>query len=90
VLGAARPTGGIVTDNVSNTEARHNLPEQLTSFIGRQVESAEVMAMIAKHRLVTLAGTGGVGKTRLAVRGGTSTRDTPDAYCAARIWQRDR
>ncbi len=48
--------------------ARTNLPEPLTSFVGRERELAELRAMLAKDRLVTLTGTGGVGKTRLAMR----------------------
>jgi predicted ATPase len=47
---------------------RHNLPAQLTSFIGRQVELAEVKQAVAGHRLVTLNGPGGTGKTRLALQ----------------------
>ena len=44
---------------------RSNLPVQLTSFVGRQKELAEVATLIERHRLVTLIGTGGTGKTRL-------------------------
>jgi predicted ATPase/DNA-binding SARP family transcriptional activator len=46
---------------------RHNLPLQLTSFVGRQREMAEVRQLLAASRLVTLTGAGGSGKTRLAV-----------------------
>ena len=46
---------------------RHNLPVALSSFIGRDQEQAKVVALLATHRLVTLTGTGGVGKTRLAL-----------------------
>src|ERR1700720_3002740 len=45
----------------------HNLPAQLTSFIGRHSEMAEVGQSLRDHRLVTLAGAGGAGKTRLAI-----------------------
>jgi predicted ATPase len=45
-----------------------NLPEQATSFVGRQTEVAELIDVVGGHRLVTLTGTGGVGKTRLAVQ----------------------
>ncbi|MGH2352716.1 MAG: ATP-binding protein, partial [Chloroflexota bacterium] len=44
-----------------------NLPYDPTSFIGREHETAEVRRLLDAHRLVTLAGPGGVGKTRLAV-----------------------
>ena len=47
------------------TQAISNLPEQLTSFIGRAHELAELGAHVERHRLVTLIGTGGAGKTRL-------------------------
>jgi predicted ATPase/class 3 adenylate cyclase len=45
----------------------HNLPVQLTSFIGREVEMAEVKRLLETARLLTLTGTGGCGKTRLAL-----------------------
>jgi predicted ATPase/class 3 adenylate cyclase len=45
-----------------------NLPEQVTSFVGRQREVAELIGLVGAHRLVTLTGPGGVGKTRLAVQ----------------------
>ncbi|MBI5035157.1 MAG: AAA family ATPase [Chloroflexi bacterium] len=45
-----------------------NLPVPLTSFIGREKEIAAIMRLLNKHRLVTLTGPGGVGKTRLAIQ----------------------
>jgi predicted ATPase/DNA-binding SARP family transcriptional activator len=45
----------------------HSLPFQLTSFIGRENEIAELQHQLATHRLVTLTGAGGCGKTRLAL-----------------------
>jgi predicted ATPase len=44
------------------------LPPQATGFVGRQAEIAQVGVALTQSRLVTIAGTGGVGKTRLAVR----------------------
>ncbi len=54
------------------SEALHNLPQQLSSFIGRYREVIELKKLIIqdKLRLVTLVGTGGSGKTRLALRVG--------------------
>jgi predicted ATPase/DNA-binding SARP family transcriptional activator len=46
----------------------HNLPLQLTRFVGREREMAEVNRLFASSHLVTLTGTGGGGKTRLALR----------------------
>jgi predicted ATPase/DNA-binding CsgD family transcriptional regulator len=45
-----------------------NLPAQVSSFIGREVELAEVRALVAGSRLVTLTGAGGAGKTRLGLQ----------------------
>ncbi|MEV4200296.1 adenylate/guanylate cyclase domain-containing protein [Micromonospora globbae] len=45
----------------------HNLPTQVTSFIGRETERAELRRLVEEHRLVTVLGAGGAGKTRLAV-----------------------
>jgi predicted ATPase/DNA-binding NarL/FixJ family response regulator len=47
--------------------ARHNLPLRLTSFVGREREIAEVVVSLGTHRLVTLVGAPGVGKTRLSL-----------------------
>src|SRR6516225_4212889 len=45
----------------------HNFPVQLASFVGREAEMHEVRRLLADHRLVTLTGAGGAGKTRLGV-----------------------
>ena len=47
---------------------RDNLPSELTSFVGRRQALADIRKLLASSRLVSLIGTGGVGKTRLAVR----------------------
>ncbi len=46
----------------------HNLPLQLTSFIGREQEIQQVKELLAGTRLLTVTGVGGAGKTRLAVQ----------------------
>src|SRR5438132_9667297 len=45
----------------------HNLPLQLTSFVGRKREMADVKRLLGTARLLTLTGAGGAGKTRLAL-----------------------
>jgi predicted ATPase/class 3 adenylate cyclase len=45
-----------------------NLPVQLTSFVGRRAELDSVVELSTSHRVVTLTGVGGVGKTRLALQ----------------------
>ena len=47
-------------------EDTHNLPVQLTSFVGREDEKKVLINILGSNRLVTLAGSGGCGKTRLA------------------------
>ncbi|HLY57176.1 MAG TPA: adenylate/guanylate cyclase domain-containing protein, partial [Stellaceae bacterium] len=49
---------------------RHNLPEHPSSFIGREAEAQEVGELVAHHQIVTLVGTGGLGKTRLSLKVG--------------------
>lgn len=50
------------------TAGSSNLPRDLSSFVGRAVEVADIRELVARSRLVTLVGPGGVGKTRLALR----------------------
>jgi predicted ATPase/DNA-binding CsgD family transcriptional regulator len=49
-------------------ERRRSLPAELSSFVGRRSELAEVGRMLTRSRLVTVTGFGGVGKSRLALR----------------------
>ncbi|MBV8264107.1 MAG: AAA family ATPase [Candidatus Eremiobacteraeota bacterium] len=53
----------------------NNLPQQLTSLVGRDREITEIRALVDKHRLVTLSGSGGVGKTRCALQAGAEALD---------------
>ncbi len=48
--------------------ARHNLPVQLTSFVGREKELAEVKHLLQETHILTLTGPGGTGKTRLSLQ----------------------
>jgi predicted ATPase len=52
----------------SQEPAFHNLPNLLSSFVGRDREVAEVARLLQTTRLVTLTGAGGVGKTRIALQ----------------------
>jgi predicted ATPase len=47
--------------------SRQGLPTPLTEILGRDAEVADVASLLVTHRLVTLSGPGGVGKTRLAI-----------------------
>jgi predicted ATPase/class 3 adenylate cyclase len=58
---------------------RQNLPVQLTSFVGREDDRAKVRELIDQHRVVTLTGSGGCGKTRLAIQvGADALEQFPD------------
>jgi predicted ATPase/class 3 adenylate cyclase len=57
----------------------NNLPPQLTSFVGRKKEIADVITLLARGRLVTLVGPGGTGKTRLSIQSAGEMMDNyPD------------
>ena len=56
---------------------RTNLPEPLTSFIGRERELVEIKRLLPGKRLLTLVGVGGIGKTRLALQ---MAAEVMDAY----------
>ncbi|MFC5729335.1 MULTISPECIES: ATP-binding protein [Nocardioides] len=49
-------------------DASSSLPAELTAFVGRRHDRAEVRRLLSESRLVTLTGLGGVGKTRLALQ----------------------
>ena len=55
-----------------------NLPLALTSFVGREPEIAEIAGLVGAHRMVTVAGTGGVGKTQIALHVGAALSDAAD------------
>src|SRR5689334_17784765 len=56
-----------VAPAIRTTERRGNLPASATSFVGREADVARVVELLGGHRLVTLIGPPGVGKTRLAL-----------------------
>jgi predicted ATPase/DNA-binding SARP family transcriptional activator len=66
--GEIKPAQGVKP--AETNPPKHNLPSQLSSFIGREKEQTEIMNLLAKNRLVTLIGTGGIGKTSLALQVG--------------------
>jgi len=64
----------------------NNLPIQPTSFRGREQDLEEVKRLLERHRVLTLVGSGGVGKTRLAVQVGADLLDRfPDGVWLADI-----
>jgi predicted ATPase/class 3 adenylate cyclase len=63
----------------SLNELPNNLPQQLKSFVGRETEIAEITSLLDRHRLVTLVGSAGVGKTRTSLQVAANLLDgSPD------------
>lgn len=54
---------------------RHNLPAEHSSFVGRQSEASELAELLSHHRLVSVVGPGGAGKTRLSLTVADQVRD---------------
>ncbi len=55
--------------------AKHNLSAHLSSFVGREREVAAIAALLRDHRLVTIFGAGGIGKSRVALQIGSALLD---------------
>jgi predicted ATPase/DNA-binding CsgD family transcriptional regulator len=64
----APPAAPAAIPAATPTELKHNLPVQVTHFFGREAEIASLIDSLADHRLVTLTGSGGVGKSRLSLQ----------------------
>src|SRR5690349_12392213 len=54
---------------------KQNLPAPVSSFIGREQELIEIRQRLHEHRLITLTGAGGTGKTRLAIQAAAAQLD---------------
>ncbi len=77
---------GNFTATAQEKPRQHNLPAQLTSFIGRDKEIEQVLGLIKTHRLVSLTGSGGTGKTRLALQvAERSIENFPDGVWLAEL-----
>jgi len=76
------PPVGVPPAVISEAAPRHNLPAQLSSFVGRERDRADVVERLQSSRLVTLTGSGGSGKTRLALRVAESMIDD----CSDGVW----
>jgi len=61
------PQTAVAPQPLTPARAMHNLPLQITSFVGREPELTQVEALLETRRLLTLTGAGGSGKTRLAL-----------------------
>ncbi|GAB2934451.1 BTAD domain-containing putative transcriptional regulator [Streptomyces heilongjiangensis] len=77
-----RQDPGLRTSPGRHAEETGNLPVRLSSVIGREKEVKRVQDLLGEHRLVTLLGPGGVGKTTLALEAAR----TLDTCCADGVW----
>ncbi len=66
--------GSVPPETAGNRGSNGELPLELTSFVNRRAEMTKIRNLLSVSRLVTLAGIGGVGKTRLALRAASSAR----------------
>ncbi|AEM83714.1 transcriptional regulator, LuxR family [Streptomyces violaceusniger Tu 4113] len=81
---------GAVATSTPTGRQTVRLPAEVTSFVGRRHEAAEVKEMLSASRLVTLTGVGGVGKTRLALRVADEARRAfPDGVWLAELAELD-
>ena len=69
----------------------NNLPKQLSTFVGRGATLEKVQGLLRDERVVTLTGTGGCGKTRLAVEAGwNALARFDDGVCVAERFETPR
>lgn len=68
VLHPELPSDFLPLRSLDNPNLPNNLPQQVTSFIGREKEIAETKTLLSNTRLLTLTGSGGCGKTRLSLQ----------------------
>jgi ATP-dependent Clp protease ATP-binding subunit ClpA len=83
IPGPASPTAKRPRQEVSS-----NIPLPLTRFIGREKEVEEIVRLLGKNRLVALIGSGGVGKTRLAIEVAGRVSAKQAARCGGWNWPR--
>jgi predicted ATPase len=74
---AVRGTASEGDASAAPAPPRGNLPRQATSFVGRETDVQRVVALLGAPGLVTIVGTGGVGKTRVALRAAEIRHDPP-------------
>jgi predicted ATPase/transcriptional regulator with XRE-family HTH domain len=74
-LARTRPRAGSVTVGPWGDAGFSSLPLSLDTFIGRTAELKEIVALLRDHRVVTITGTGGIGKTQTALQTCSTTND---------------
>ena len=82
-IAASVPSVAVVSESSlprlpEDRNARHNLPAQVSSFVDRERQVSELAQLLSRARVITLTGTGGVGKTRLALQLAANMLDGSD------------
>jgi non-specific serine/threonine protein kinase len=78
--------GHALEADVTTLSRLDNLPNELSTFIGRETQIASCLELLSRSRMVTLTGPGGVGKTRLALRvAADARRDYRDGACLVEL-----
>jgi predicted ATPase/DNA-binding CsgD family transcriptional regulator/DNA-binding XRE family transcriptional regulator len=85
-LVAAVQRNGFAAESSAVPRQSPGLPTPLTSFVGRQLEIAEIQQVLSRTRLVTVLGPGGVGKTRLALRIASDLKETASQNYPDGVW----
>jgi predicted ATPase len=80
------PTFSSNFNTATGDSCEHNLPGQFTSFVGRACEVSEIKQSLSDPRLLTLTGTGGVGKTRLALQVASELVRSNDTFFDGGVW----
>lgn len=83
---AAEPLAPAAPARPAAAPAPHNLPAATTSFVGRAAELAQIAGLLQDHRLVSLLGPGGIGKTRLALQAATGQLGQAGAFVDGVWW----
>lgn len=84
----ARPVAATLRPfvEVAPSPVQNSLPVHLTSFIGRVDQLGAIQRLLAEERLVTLTGSGGTGKTRLAIEFAHQASKSPESHFRDGIW----
>lgn len=80
LYGIGAPAGGLRRRSIGASRSPLPLPKPRSTFLGRTDELDVVLALVADHRLVTITGTGGAGKTRLSLEVARSFTGGPAAF----------
>ncbi len=83
-IGEVRPAAPAAVELTTSAAPAGNLPQPAGALVGREADAAQLAALLRQHRLVTLTGLGGIGKTRLALQA-AAAEAPPDGVWLLRL-----